>query len=78
MLDAVAVNFVRLAVERELDGVQCFTQRLIADGVDGELKAFGVGVAAFLFQIVGVVDAQAAGLRVIGVRFGEPGGLRAK
>ena len=46
--------------------------------MDGELETFGLGVAAFLFEVVGVVDAQAASGGIIGVRLAEPGGLGAE
>ena len=67
MLDAVAMDGVALAAEGELDGVDGFADGLVADGVDGELEAFGLGIAGLVLEVFGIVDADAARGGFVGV-----------
>lgn len=78
MFDAVAVVAVVFALQGVFDGVERFAQRLVADGMDGDLEAFVLGVAAFLFEVLGVVDADAEFVGLVGVGFAEEGGLCAQ
>ena len=54
--------------ESERDGVERFAQRLIADRVNHQLKAFVLRVQAFALQFIGPMNANPARVWIVGVR----------